>query len=107
MDHKETYRHFCAIASDLPLFSQPWYLDAVCEGGHWAVVIVEKGGQIAATLPYFIKQKGPFSYVSMPHLTKFMGPHIIPQYRGTKHEPKLIQQLLEQLGHILQFHQKC
>lgn len=105
MNNKATYRQFCSTQSDLPIFSQDWYLDAVCEGGDWEVIIIEKGGQIAATLPYFLKCKGPFSYVTMPHLTKFLGPHIIARYRATKHEAKLIQQLIEQLPSLAYFRQ--
>lgn len=105
MTHKETYRQFCKKAEDLPVFAQAWYLDAVCEGGDWEVILIEKGGEIAATLPYFLKRKGPIHYVTMPHLTKFLGPYILPKYRQTKHEAKLIRQLLEQLPKLTYFKQ--
>lgn len=97
MTQKETYRQFCKNAIDLPVFAQAWYLDAVYEGGDWEVILIEKGGEMAATLPYFLKKKGPARYVTMPHLTKFLGPYVLPKYRGTKHEAKLIRQLIEQL----------
>lgn len=105
MTHKETYSQFCRSAEDLPVFAQAWYLDAVCEGGDWEVILIEKGGEIAASLPYFIKRKGPFRYVTMPHLTKFLGPYILPKYRQTKHEAKLIHQLIEQLPKLTYFKQ--
>ena len=105
MTNKETYRQFCKKVVDLPVFSQAWYLDAVCEGGDWEVILIEKGGEIAATLPYFQKQKGPIRYVTMPHLTKFLGPYILPKYRGTKHEARLLRQLIEHLPRFSFFKQ--
>ncbi|MBX2876192.1 MAG: GNAT family N-acetyltransferase [Saprospiraceae bacterium] len=105
MTHKETYRQFCKTAEDLPVFAQAWYLDVVCQGGDWEVILVEKGGEIAATLPYFLKRKGPIQYVTMPHLTKFLGPYILPKYRQTKHEARLLRQLIEQLPKLSYFKQ--
>lgn len=105
MTNKETYQQFCTVADDLPVFAQDWYLDAVCEGGNWEVIVIEKGGEIAATLPYFLKRKGPIQYGTMPHLTKFLGPYILPKYRQTKHEAKLIRQLISQLPRLSYFRQ--
>lgn len=105
MTNKETYRQFCESATDLPVFAQAWYLDTVCKEGEWEVILIEKGGEMAATLPYFLKQKGPIRYVTMPHLTKFLGPYIIPKYRQTKHEAKLIRQLIAQLPKLSYFKQ--
>lgn len=105
MTNQETYRQFCATAPDLPVFAQDWYLDAVCEGGDWEVILIEKGGEIAATLPYFLKRRGPIQYGTMPHLTKFLGPYILPKYRRTKHEAKLIRQLILQLPKLSYFRQ--
>ncbi len=105
MTNKETYRQFCTTTEDLPVFAQAWYLDAVCEGGNWEVILIEKGGEIAASLPYFLKQKGPIRYVTMPHLTKFLGPYVLPKYRQTKHEAKLIRKLIEQLPKLTYFKQ--
>lgn len=105
MTNKETYRQFCKNATDLPVFAQAWYLDTVCQGGEWEIILIEKGGEVAATLPYFLKQKGPIQYVTMPHLTKFLGPYIIPKYRQTKHEAKLIRQLIAQLPKLSYFKQ--
>lgn len=105
MINKKTYRQFCTDSDDLPIFAQAWYLDAVCEGGNWDVVGIEKGGEIAATLPYFLKRKGLIQYGTMPHLTKFLGPYILPKYRRTKHEAKLIRQLVSQLPKLSYFRQ--
>ena len=54
------YHDFCRTAPDVPVFAQPWYLDACAAGGTWDVVLAEDGGRVVAALPYFYKQRGPF-----------------------------------------------
>ena len=61
MSAKARYRDFCRTAPDVPVFAQPWYLDACAEGGTWDVVLAEEKGRVVAALPYFYKQKGPVS----------------------------------------------
>lgn len=97
MHHRETYRQFAALAPDLPLFMQPWYLDVVCEGGEWDAVVVEKGGQIVAVMPYFLKKKWGRHYITMPQLCKLMGPWLLPDYRTLKWEMRLYKALIQQL----------
>ncbi|MFN7116499.1 MAG: GNAT family N-acetyltransferase [Saprospiraceae bacterium] len=58
----------------LPIFVHPWYLDAVCNDGGWNACIVEEKSKIIAVLPYFIKKKYGFHYITMPHFVKMMGP---------------------------------
>lgn len=91
------YRQFAAEVPDLPLFLQPWYLDAVCEGGTWSAALVHKNGQIAAALPYFLKQKWTWQYITMPQLCKQMGPYLAPAYRTLKWEMRLYEALVAQL----------
>jgi hypothetical protein len=97
METQARYREFCRQLTDLPVSAQPWYLDAVCEGGQWGAAVVEQGGQYVAALPYFLKCKGPFRYLVMPHFVKHLGPYLLPEYRSLKHELKLYAQLIEQL----------
>jgi hypothetical protein len=94
---QEAYRSFADQAPDLPLFMQPWYLDVVCEGGTWDVVLVEKGGRTVAAFPYFLKQKLGWKYVTMPRLCKQMGPYLLPEYRSLKWEMRLYEDLIAQL----------
>lgn len=97
MHHRDTYRQFAALTPDLPLFMQPWYLDVVCEGGEWDAVVVEKGGQIVAVMPYFLKKKWGRHYITMPQLCKLMGPWLLPEYRTLKWEMRLYKALIQQL----------
>jgi hypothetical protein len=97
-DPREVYRRFCAEAPpDFPVFMQHWYLDAVCGPDAWHAVAVQKGDATVAVWPFFLKKKGPWRYVAMPMLGKFMGPYLAPAYRSLDHQTRLMDQLLAQL----------
>lgn len=70
-NHKE----FCKKNEGLPLFLQDWWLDAVC-GENWGAATAEKGGEIIATLPYYLANRHGFRVITMPKLTQSMGPWI-------------------------------
>ena len=108
MSNRDAYTGFCASAPDLPLFMQPWYLDAVCEEGAWDAVVVEKGGQVVAALPYFLKKKWGWQYVAMPPLARMIGPYILPELRTPRKETSLVEALLDQLPEgLAAFEQDC
>lgn len=96
-NQRDTYRAFAAEVSDLPLFMQPWYLDAVCRDAQWDAALVQKGGRTVAALPFFLKKKWGWRYVSMPQLCKQMGPYLLQEYRTLKWEMRLYEALIEQL----------
>lgn len=73
MTNKEKYCDLCKIESSIPISSQEWWLDAVCGEDNWDVVLVEKGGQIVASWPYYMKRKYGFNMITMPALTQTMG----------------------------------
>jgi hypothetical protein len=101
MTNQDTYRLFAAKAPDLPLFMQPWFLDAVCDDGVWEVVLVEKAGRVVAVWPYFIKKKWFWRHIAMPRLCKFMGPYLLPEFRTLNDEMRLYEAMLEQLPNNL------
>ncbi|HND87657.1 MAG TPA: GNAT family N-acetyltransferase [Saprospiraceae bacterium] len=76
---------------------QPAYLDAVCEGGEWDVLLADKSGRAVAAWPIFLKQKGPWRYVAMPALGRMMGPYLLPEYRCARHEVEILETLLDLL----------
>lgn len=103
---KARYRGFCATAPDVPVFAQPWYLDACCDGGTWNVVLAEEAGRVVAALPYFEKQKGPFRYGTMPLFVKWLGPYLLPEFRGNlQKEHSLLADLIRQLPALAAFKQ--
>ena len=105
MQVKAKYQSFCQSEPGIPLFIQPWYLDAVCQDGDWHVVLAERGGQIVGALPYYIKSKGPFRYISMPWLTKMMGPYLTSKFRTAGKAHKIVRELIEQLPKVAAFDQ--
>lgn len=106
MPAQAQYRNFCRTAPDVPVFAQPWYLDACAEGGTWDVVLAEEKGRIVAALPFFYKQKGPFRYVTMPPFVKWLGPYLLPGFRGRlPKEHELLQALITQLPPLAAFKQ--
>jgi hypothetical protein len=103
---QDRYRDFCRSAPDVPVFAQPWYLDACQAGGAWDVALAEENGRVVAALPYFYKQKGPFRYATMPQFVKWLGPYLLPEFRGRlPQEHDLMQQLIEQLPAFAAFKQ--
>ena len=71
---KEKYREFCKVEPSIPIFSKDWWLDAGCGKDNWDVVVVEKGGQIIASMPYYMVKRRGMHIVTMPKLTQTMGP---------------------------------
>lgn len=97
MDQQAAYREFCNHMPGMPVFAQPWHLDAVCEGGQWDAAIARHGEEVVGAMPYFLKRKGPFRYLTMPHFTKHLGPFLLPEFRHLKFEHKFYEAMIRQL----------
>ena len=101
MNNKQRYREFCKIEPSIPIFSKDWWLDAVCGEDHWDVALIEKGGEIVAALPYYVKSKMGLKLITMPILTQTLG--IWMRSSQAKYAKQLAQQkdlmngLIEQL----------
>jgi len=78
MTNKESYRQLCAVEPSIPLFSQAWWLDAVCGADKWDVILVEKGGTIIGAMPIYQTTRYSISVISHPPLTQTLGPWIRP-----------------------------
>jgi hypothetical protein len=70
MDRREHYQEFCTGWPDIPVFSQPWWLDAVCGKDAWDVCLVENGRGVVATLPFMYRGRGMRKGIGMPALTQ-------------------------------------
>ena len=66
MAKKEKYKEFCEENPNIPIFSQPWWLDAVSEGGIWDVASRERRLD-EATMPYYIRRDMDFFFFTMPN----------------------------------------
>lgn len=73
---KEEYRIFCETGDhDLPVFAQPWYLDAACgapEG--WRVILYKENGAIKAAFPFaYTKGKYGLWHIHNPRYARRLG----------------------------------
>lgn len=88
MDKKSEYRKFCERELEIPIFSKDWWLDAVCGENNWDVIVIAKGGNIMATMPYYLKKRSGILTIQMPLITQTMGPYI--KYpKGQKYAKRL------------------
>lgn len=99
MDDKLAWLEFCRSAPpDLPVFFQNWFLDAVCEGGEWQVILARKNGRIIGGWPIFLKRKFGFRYVAMPRLCRLLGPYLLPEIRqSASQEMSVLKELIGRL----------
>ena len=74
MTNKELYRDFCKNNNDLPLFMTDWWMDAVCAGTQWDVLLsFNEQGAIQAALPYLLRKRLWMKYIIMPQQTQIGG----------------------------------
>ena len=81
-------------------FEQPWWLDAVAPD-QWGEIIVKRGEDICARLPYVQKKKYGLKAITMPPYTQTLGPWLRPseaRYAKQISEQKdLMNELIAQL----------
>lgn len=108
MTNKEKYRLLCKNEPSIPIFSKDWWLDSVA-GDAWDVVLVEKGDQILASMPYTMRQGYGLNVISQPALTQTLGPWLRPSTakyaRRLSQEKDLLQKLFEQLPKFAHYQQ--
>ena len=74
MTNKEQYRELCRNTDSLPLFMMDWWMDAVCAGKEWDVLLSCNGnGEIQAALPYLLRKRAWMRYIVMPQQTQIGG----------------------------------
>lgn len=79
MTNKEEYRQFCKDTPLLPIFLQDWWLDAVCAGKQWDVLLIkDEQGRILAATPYLLRKRAWTRYIIMPQMTQIAGPWLTP-----------------------------
>ena len=73
MTNKELYADWVKTQEMLPIFYEPWWLDAVCAGRSWDVLLVKEGEEILAALPYMLCKKWWLRWIDMPQQTQLGG----------------------------------
>lgn len=87
ISNKEKYKVLCKT-KDIPLFSQYYWMDAVCGSDNWDVIIVEENNNILGTLTYYLNSTENEFEIRKAPLTQNNG--IIYYYpEGLKYDRKL------------------
>ena len=93
MTNKELYAAFCNQQPDMPIMMQPWWLEAVCAGKQWDVLLFTRSelnskpsifsrqtetdnnqcDQIVAAMPYLLSKRLWYKFIIMPQMTMFGG----------------------------------
>ncbi len=50
MSNKELYTEWVKSQPNMPIFMQPWWMDAVCAGREWDVILIKDGEQILSLI---------------------------------------------------------
>ena len=69
----DDYRRDIAGLPNVPLWQQPWWLDATAPNS-WDAVTLLKSGRVVAALPYVPKKRHGISIWSQPPLAQALGP---------------------------------
>lgn len=72
MCNKAQYQKF-VDSTYVPIYSQPWWLDAICGEDNWDVWLYKKGENILAAMPYYMEQRGEYKYITKAPLTQNNG----------------------------------
>ncbi|MCI8340767.1 MAG: GNAT family N-acetyltransferase [Eggerthellaceae bacterium] len=69
---KEAYQRFCE-KNLAPIFSQPWWMDAICGEDAWDVWLCRHGDEIVAAMPYYMEDRAGLRYITKAPLTQNNG----------------------------------
>ena len=101
---KDKYAIFCEQES-IPVFSQPWWLDATCGKDNWDIILIEDNNHIIASFPYTIKKKNGLKCIIQPPLTPKIGPYIkYPQDIKVRNQISLENKIFDQIIGLLPKH---
>ena len=72
MSNKTEYFDFVK-KNYIPIYSQPWWLDAICGEEHWDVWLYKKGNEVLAAMPYYFEDRNGYKYITKAPLTQNNG----------------------------------
>ena len=92
------------------LFQEPWWLDAVAPG-EWDEVVVKRGTQVAARLPFLRRTTLGRTWLLQPKLTPYLGPWLRPSSAKLANylaeQKELMTELIDALPRFDIFRQCC
>jgi hypothetical protein len=78
------------------LFQQPWWLDAVAPG-QWKEIVLKRGEDVVARLPYVVKKRYGLMLLTMPKLTQTLGPWLRPSMAKYTYQLSQQKELMTEL----------
>lgn len=110
MTNKERYTEWAGQQDFMPVFMQPWWMDAVCAGKEWDVLLAEdEEGQIVGAMPFLLRRRAWFRYIIMPQQTQIGGIWVTPEITADKWKiAEVCRQLKEQMDamHLAFYYQQ-
>lgn len=110
MNAKEFFKEFSTKHKEKLPFSLQfnWWNEVVSES--WDVAVLNNGEETYGIMPYFIRTKGPWSFISNAHFTPYCGPYILyPEGQKTTtrigFQHKAFRELIEQLPSFSEYAQ--
>ena len=74
MTNKERYIEWAEQQEYIPIFMTPWWMDAVCAGKEWNVLLAEdEDGNILGVMPYLLRKRAWYKYIIMPQMSQIGG----------------------------------
>lgn len=103
MTNKERYIEWVDQQEYVPVMMTPWWLDAVCAGKTWDVLLAEdEEGTILGAMPYLMRKRAWFKYIIMPQQTSVGGIWVTADITADKWKTaevcRQIKEQLDQLG---------
>ncbi len=96
MNNKDLYNSFCKEIYT-PIFSKPWWLDAICGKDGWDVWLYEKGGTVVAAMPYYSEDRNGYKYITKAPLTQNNGLLIkYPEHQSSVKKAKLEEEIVNE-----------
>ncbi len=99
MTNKERYIEWVGQQEYVPVMMSPWWMDAVCAGKEWDVLLAEdEEGQIVGAMPYLLRKRAWFKYIIMPQQTQTGGIWVTAEITADKWKTaEVCRQIKEQL----------
>ena len=103
MTNKERYIEWAAKQEYVPVFMMPWWMDAVCAGKEWDVLLAEnEQGDIIGAMPYLMRKRAWLRYIIMPQQTQIGGIWVTPEVTADKWKTaevcRIIKEQIDALG---------
>ena len=98
--NKEQYKQLCDKQPDIPLFMQYWWMQAVCTGKEWDVLLsFDQQGNIQGALPYLLRKRMGMKYIVCPQETQINGLWTLASLTDEQRQ-SVYDDIIHQLNHL-------